>query len=106
MQTHKSEYEQHQQLNQSSAGFLSSNNNNTAETQALHTLRDVVDSKHGGQEHQQQQQQSQQQQQQQQQVMAGAATSNYDGQSLEGNLENEIKSISSMKSGGSNSQER
>jgi len=31
---------------------------------------------------------------------------NYDGQSLEGNLENEIKSISSMKSGGSNSQER
>lgn len=95
LQTHKSEYEQHQQLNQSSTGFHN-NNNNSPEALTLHSLRDVVDSKHGSQE--------QQQQQQHQQV--ASSVGNYDGQSLEGNLENEIKSISSMKSGGSNSQER
>ncbi|XP_004529229.1 afadin isoform X2 [Ceratitis capitata] len=35
-----------------------------------------------------------------------AGSSAFDGQSIEGNLENETKSISSLKSGGSNSQER
>ncbi|XP_067643975.1 afadin isoform X2 [Eurosta solidaginis] len=35
-----------------------------------------------------------------------ASSTAYDAQSIEGNLENETKSISSMKSGGSNSQER
>ncbi|XP_015022895.2 afadin isoform X7 [Drosophila mojavensis] len=86
--TQKSEYEHNQQLNQSNAGFHSSSAD-------PHALRDVVDSKHGSQE--------QQQQQQQQLSNPGG---NYDGQSLEGNLENEIKSISSMKSNGSNSQDR
>lgn len=37
---------------------------------------------------------------------AGAGNNGGDTQSLEGNLENETKSISSLKSGGSNSQER
>ncbi|XP_017846332.1 afadin isoform X10 [Drosophila busckii] len=95
--THKSEYEQQQLLSQSSAGL----HNNSAE-HTLHSLRDVVDSKdqlqqQQQQHHQQQQHQQQQQQQQQHQL---------DGQSLEGNLENETKSISSMKSSGSNSQDR
>ncbi|XP_030562143.1 afadin isoform X4 [Drosophila novamexicana] len=93
--TQKSEYEPHQQLNQSSAGYHSS----SAETQPLHNLRDVVDSKHVGQEQQQQLLQQQQQ-------LTSPGGGNYDGQSLEGNLENEIKSISSMKSNGSNSQDR
>ncbi|XP_053964572.1 afadin isoform X1 [Anastrepha ludens] len=35
-----------------------------------------------------------------------AGSTAFDGQSIEGNLENETKSISSLKSGGSNSQER
>jgi len=93
LQTHKSEYEQHQQLNQSSTGFHNNNNNNSTESQTLHLLRDVVDSKNSNSE-------------QQQQHLGPSSMGNYDGQSLEGNLENEIKSISSMKSGGSNSQER
>uniref|UniRef100_A0A6P4FCP0 Afadin isoform X2 n=1 Tax=Drosophila rhopaloa TaxID=1041015 RepID=A0A6P4FCP0_DRORH len=82
--THKSDYDQHQQSNQSSA--YHNNNNNSSDHPLSSTLRDVVDSKAG-----------------QEQVVN---SNNYDGQSLEGNLENETKSISSMKSGGSNSQDR
>ncbi|XP_070137011.1 afadin isoform X3 [Drosophila bipectinata] len=79
--THKSDYDHHQQSNQSSAYH---NNNNSSDHPLSSTLRDTVDSKAG-----------------QDQVGGG-----YDGQSLEGNLENETKSISSMKSGGSTSQDR
>ncbi|XP_016962425.3 afadin isoform X3 [Drosophila biarmipes] len=81
--THKSDYEHHQQSNQSSAYH---NNNNSSDHPLSSTLRDVVDSKAGQDQ--------------------AATPGNYDGQSLEGNLENETKSISSMKSGGSNSQDR
>lgn len=38
--------------------------------------------------------------------LSHAGSAAFDGQSIEGNLENETKSISSLKSGGSNSQER
>lgn len=38
--------------------------------------------------------------------LSHAGSAAFDGQSMEGNLENETKSISSLKSGGSNSQER
>lgn len=80
LKTHKSDYDHHQQSNQSSAYH---NNNNSSDHPLSSTLRDTVDSK-AGQDH----------------------VGGYDGQSLEGNLENETKSISSMKSGGSTSQDR
>jgi len=83
-QTHKSDYDHHQQANHSSA--YHNNNNNSSDHPLSSTLRDVVDSKAGQDQ--------------------GANSGNYDGQSLEGNLENETKSISSLKSGGSNSQDR
>ncbi|KMZ01540.1 afadin isoform X5 [Drosophila simulans] len=82
--THKSDYDHHQQANHSSA--YHNNNNNSSDHPLSSTLRDVVDSKAGQDQ--------------------GANSGNYDGQSLEGNLENETKSISSLKSGGSNSQDR
>ncbi|KQS38425.1 afadin isoform X4 [Drosophila erecta] len=82
--THKSDYDHHQQANHSSA--YHNNNNNSSDHHLSSTLRDVVDSKAGQDQ--------------------GASSGNYDGQSLEGNLENETKSISSLKSGGSNSQDR
>ncbi|XP_023036263.1 afadin isoform X2 [Drosophila willistoni] len=110
--THKSEYDhhhhqqqhqqqqqqQHQQqsvssmANQSSISGFHLSNVTEPQQHPLNSLRDVVDSKHT---------------QQDQQVGLGNNSSNaFDGQSLEGNLENETKSISSMKSGGSNSQDR
>ncbi|XP_039232028.1 afadin isoform X4 [Drosophila yakuba] len=79
--THKGDYDHHQQANHSSAYH---NNNNSSDPLSS-TQRDVVDK--AGQDQ-------------------GANSGNYDGQSLEGNLENETKSISSLKSGGSNSQDR
>ncbi|XP_070142312.1 afadin isoform X3 [Drosophila kikkawai] len=85
--THKSDYDHHhQQSNQSTSAYHNNNNNNSSDHPLSSTLRDVVDSKVG----------------QDQAINSG----NYDGQSLEGNLENETKSISSLKSGGSNSQDR
>ncbi|KAH8340815.1 hypothetical protein KR059_007249 [Drosophila kikkawai] len=85
--THKSDYDHHhQQSNQSTSAYHNNNNNNSSDHPLSSTLRDVVDSKAG----------------QDQAINSG----NYDGQSLEGNLENETKSISSLKSGGSNSQDR
>ncbi|XP_033246016.1 afadin isoform X2 [Drosophila miranda] len=95
--THKSEYDQHQQSNQSSGYQNNNNNNNSSEHPLSSTLRgDVVDSKATGQD----------QAANATGLLGGTHTMAYDGQSLEGNLENETKSISSMKSSGSNSQDR